>query len=349
MQEPKTIKTVASSIGITDAAVMRTLKRWVNHSEKSKLFSNQQKSFINSIKKETEWPEWLNAIWCDNYQPRAKQDEDKKVVTMQQQSKPPANVLKVLDDTEAVFAEAPAEVVDFKSLANFQADEVKSKDSRIEELELEVSSLEERIKLVDAQLDIAVRQYYAESEESKAANKEVGDLAAELIELQEKLKAYEAKTIKKRIIEAIQYAFSDYLIPKVVLLAFQSYIYAMYTMRVFAFLNTRMASRDDISDLYTNTILHEPWFVGMWVLGFFVDGAGFAIAAKLSEPKYLSDGDVRMTWISWFFVLQIAIDLCYLFGTFHPVVEWFGAVIIVIAPALGIMAYARATFKKGKA
>jgi len=133
------------------------------------------------------------------------------------------------------------------------------------------------------------------------------------------------------------------------LLAFQSYIYALYSMRLFAFISTQLNSRADISKTYTDDIIHQPCLYAMCALGFFVDSAGFAIAAKLSEPKYLSDGDPRLTWIGWFLALQLVIVICYLFGAFNTYVEWVGAIIIQAAPVGGLNAYYRATFKKGQA
>jgi hypothetical protein len=397
--EPKTIKTTAAALGIADASVRRTLKRWIDDAEKSRLFTNAQRSFIQSIKADTVWPDWLDAIWCENYQPRAK-DADARVVKIEP-SRVDAPVATLLDKTAGVFDESFANRLQQEndmlnqSLDGFQAEIDRLRVER-DALQVEVGAANSEIsehastikQMRSAMLDMGVKYEKEKADYIEAAGRNLlettqkwsdakleletaNELHGEQItnltherdqeseaareafaawqEAMAKIEAYEADTWRKRIADAVKYAFSDYLIPKVVLLAFQSYIYAMYVMRVFAFLNTQVGKRADIAETYADTALHEPWFYGMWVLGFFVDGAGFAIAQKLSEPKYLSDGDTRLTWIGWFFALQVVIDMCYLFGTFLPIIEWFGAVVIVVAPALGIMAYARATFKKGQA
>lgn len=461
--EAKTIKTTAAALGIADASVRRTLKRWIDDAEKSRLFTNAQRSFIQSIKADTVWPDWLDAIWCENYQPRTKDALKGGIVRAYtpktnemieyKQGVVYAPGLNLLDKTAVVFegaGEEPEIAVWRKTaeqyrqmyvLACNERDQLATKlelaEKTLTEYEAEIDTLRnnadewekmsntDRAKYIETRKDLEglereladanaeIAEHASTIKQMRNAmfdmgvkhEKELADASVEIIEkitditilkghletqksqletadekligavnqitnltherdqeaesareafavwqeAMAKIEAYEADTWRKRIADAVKYAFSDYLIPKVVLLAFQSYIYAMYVMRVFAFLNTQVGKRADIAETYADTVLHEPWFYGMWVLGFFVDGAGFAIAQKLSEPKYLSDGDTRLTWIGWFFVLQVVIDMCYLFGTFHPIIEWFGAVVIVVAPALGIMAYARATFKKGQA
>lgn len=400
--EAKTIKTTAAALGIADASVRRTLKRWIDDAEKSRLFTNAQHSFIQSIKADTVWPDWLDAIWCENYQPRAK-DADARVVKIEPSRVDAQIDMRLLDKTAEVFEGNLVDVLknerdqlatklelSNKTLDEYEAeievlrnnaeelekmsntDRAKYIETRkdIEGLERELADVNE--KLAEKITDITILKGHLETRKSQletAEEKLIGavsqianltherDQEAEAAreafaawqEAIAKIEAYEADTWRKRIADAVRYAFSDYVIPKFALLAFQSYIYALYSMRLFAFINTQLDSRADISKTYTDDIIHQPWLYAMWALGFFVDSAGFAIAAKLSEPKYLSDGDPRLTWVAWFLVLQLAIVICYLFGAFSIYVEWVGAIIIHAAPVVGLNAYYRATFKKGQA
>lgn len=417
--EAKTIKTTAAALGIADASVRRTLKRWIDDAEKSRLFTNAQRSFIQSIKADTVWPDWLDAIWCENYQPRAK-DADARVVKKSGVVYAPG--LNLLDKTAGLFADnlvdalknerdqlaAKLELSD-KTLTEYEAEiewlsgnlqDLESKANEYaengERLERELADANAEIaehastikQMRSAMLDMGVKyekekadymeavgrnllettQKWSDAKlELETANELHGEQTTNLTherdqeaeatrdafaawqEAMAKIEAYEADTWRKRIADAVKYAFSDYVIPKFALLAFQSYIYALYSMRLFAFINTQLNSRADISKTYTDDIIHQPWLYAMWALGFFVDSAGFAIAAKLSEPKYLSDGDPRLTWIGWFLALQLVIVICYLFGAFNTYVEWVGAIIIHAAPVVGLNAYYRATFKKGQA
>lgn len=118
-------------------------------------------------------------------------------------------------------------------------------------------------------------------------------------------------------------------IPILGLLLFQAYIFA------------RLA---DIIFLQIEPNHNVPLFI-LFLLGFFVDSSGFAIALKLDKPKYETDPDPRKGWILLFYVFQIVIDLCYLLFETFPFAYWIGAVLIVTSPALGLFAYSRSKFK----
>lgn len=238
------------------------------------------------------------------------------------------------------FAPWPTWMEDFWC-NNYKDDGSTATDSTEKPRKNRVSTKSKRIAELEAQLEEA----HQVKDALNAANEQV-------TALKEELQGDGTKTRFSAIVQAaratMEKAIDDYTVQKIALLLFQSYIFAIYVDRVFSFLNTQIAKRPDISQQYADVVLHHPSFYLMWIVGFIVDGAGFAIAKKLSEPKFASYQDERMTWIGWFFVVQIAIDVCYLFGTFNQYIEWFGAVIIVISPALSIMAYARATFRKGQ-
>ena len=127
---------------------------------------------------------------------------------------------------------------------------------------------------------------------------------------------------------------------KLILLVFQSYIYALLCTRVLTMINAKAATITDGLEI------HVPDIWVLWVVGYVVDSGGFAIAKNL-KVKDKWDNSI-MNWIIAFFVFQIVIDLCYLFGPFFPWVEWVGAVAVVCSGALGLMAYARAEFDKSR-
>ena len=432
--EQKTIKTTAAALGIADASVRRTLKRWIEDAEKSRLFTNPQRSFIQSIKAETVWPDWLDSIWCENYQPRVK---DARAVEIGPSGIDAKTAAGLLDNTREVFADNALEALkkerddlaaklellakrtasyekvtaSYEAANNQLATKLELSDNTLTRYEAEIEALRDQVEEWEKMANTDRAKYIQTHKDLQGLERELADVNAKIAELNSernqtgrvlseksakiaewaaviqdqhetinnlqdaitnlthernqeaesakeafaawqeataKLEVYEADTWRKRIADAVRYAFSDYLIPKFALLAFQSYIYALYSMRLFAFINTQLDSRTDISKTYTDDIIHQPWLYAMWALGFFVDSAGFAIAAKLSEPKYLSDGDPRLTWIGWFLVLQLLIVICYLFGAFSTYMEWVGAIIIHAAPVVGLNAYYRATFKKGQ-
>ena len=88
-----------------------------------------------------------------------------------------------------------------------------------------------------------------------------------------------------------------------------------------------------------------PFWV-LWVIGFFVDAAGFAIARTLPKPDKSWESDERAWWIIGFFFFQVALVVCLVFYVPGNVFAQSGKLLVFVATAFSIAAYARADFSE---
>jgi hypothetical protein len=128
--------------------------------------------------------------------------------------------------------------------------------------------------------------------------------------------------------------FSNYNIAKLALLGFQSFVFAVFAAYVIE------------NKLQLMNLPYRVPFALLWVIGFFVDAAGFAIARKLPKPDASWKADERAWWLGGFFVFQIALDACFIFYESGNGFAITGQLLVFFAAAFSIAAYSRSDFKE---